>query len=305
MYFNKIKLNNIKLKPIFVAPMAAISDAAFRLLCLENNFDLAFTEMISANALVRKNKATLNLLQKTPEEKYFAPQIFGQNTKNLVKAAKILEKEFNADIIDINFGCPARKIMQQGAGSALLKRPEKIKEIVSEVKKNISIPLSCKIRTGITKNKINAINISKIIQEAGADMLTVHARTQSQGYSGTADWNIIKQIKDIIKIPLIANGDISTIEDIKKIKEETNCDGVMIGRAAKNNPFLLTNKKINTFKKYISIVEKYNLNIKFIHIKMHLMSFSKGVNAGPKMRNKIMKATTIEELKELSYTEEF
>jgi len=244
----KIKLKYLEIEPIFVAPMASISDAAFRLICLKNGFSLAFTEMISANALVRKNKATLLLLQKTKEEKNFAPQIFGQNTKNLVNAAIILEKEYGASIIDINFGCPASKIIKQGAGSALLKRPSKIKEIVSSVKKNINIPLSCKIRTGITKQNINALEISKIIQDADADILTIHARTQSQGYSGNADWNIIKEIKNKIKIPIIGNGDINSKEDINKIIKETNCDGVMIGRAAKNNPLLLTNKNNNVFK---------------------------------------------------------
>lgn len=300
MKLNKIKLKNLTLNPIFVAPMAGVSDAIFRQICTDNGFEIAFSEMISANALVRKNKATLQLLQKTKQEKYFAPQLFGQNTANLVKAAIILEKEYNADIIDLNFGCPARKIIQQGAGSALLKRPEKIKEIITEIKKNISIPLSCKIRTGITKQKINVIEISKIIQSCGADMLTIHARTQSQGYSGTADWELIKEVKKIINIPLIGNGDITCTQDIESIIKTTNCDGVMIGRAAKNNPLLLTKKNENIFEIYLKILDENNFNIKFINLKTHLMAFSKGSSSGPKLRNKIMQAKTKEDLIEIS-----
>ncbi|MBN2881628.1 tRNA-dihydrouridine synthase family protein [Candidatus Woesearchaeota archaeon] len=294
-----MKIGKLDIKPLFVAPMAGVSDPAFRTLTIRNGFGLAFTEMISANALSRQNNATIKLLERTPEEKIFAPQIFGQNTENIVKAAKILEEEYDAKLIDLNFGCPASKIIKQGSGSALLERPNKIREILNAVVKSSNIPVTCKIRTGISKNKINAIEIATIAQEEGVSAITVHARTQKQGYSGTADWNIIKQVKEKVNIPVIGNGDITGQKDIEAMTVMTKCDGVMIGRAAMNNPAMLIGKNSNNFEEYIKIIEKYNLDIKFANIKIHAMSFSKGLNLGPKRRLEITQAKTIEELQDL------
>src|SRR3989344_2888768 len=209
-YNNKNMADFPKLKnKLVLAPMHNITNIAFRLLCKKYGASLVSTELLSANALAREDNLNLKLAITDKLEKPICAQIFGQNTDNLVKAAKTLEKNF--DIVDINFGCPSKKILSQGAGAALLKRKSKIFEIVEQTSKNIKKPLTVKIRSN------NAIEIAKICEKAGADAITVHARSVKQGYSGNADWGVIKAVKENVKIPVIGNGDIINGESAKKM----------------------------------------------------------------------------------------
>jgi tRNA-dihydrouridine synthase B len=293
-----------------LAPMAGVSDVAFRLLCKKYGAGLTCTEMISANALARNNQATIKLIDVVNEEKPRMIQIFGQNTNNLIKAAKYCEDK--CEILDFNLGCPASKIIRQGAGSALLERPNKVKEILEALVKTVKIPVTCKLRLGITKNKINIIKIAQICEEAGIQMLSIHARTQKQGYSGKADWQWIKKVKETVSIPIAGNGDVCSVEDYIKIKKETNCDYVMIGRGVIGNPYLFQQindynntgkysqrdkkQQIKDFFEYLELAEKYNIN--FNNIKFHAQAFTKGIPGSSQFRNKLSKLKNIKDVRE-------
>lgn len=235
------KIGNLKFKNnVVLAPMAGICNSAFRRIIKKMGCALVYAEMVSDKAILFDNKKTINMLYTTKKERPIAQQIFGSDKKSFVKAAKIIEEKMHPDIIDINMGCPVPKVaVKSQAGSALLKDPEKVYEIVKAVKDSVSVPVTVKIRSGWDNNSINAPLIAKKIEQAGADAITIHPRTRSQGYSGNADWNIIKQVKETVSIPVIGNGDIKTIYDAKKMIDETKCDAVMIGRAALNNPYLI------------------------------------------------------------------
>ena len=258
---------------LFLAPMSGITDIAFRLRCLEYGAGLVSIPMINVNAIARSNKATINLLTTIPEEKPKSVQLFGTKTELIKQAAKIAYEATNCDIIDFNMGCPKDLILKQGAGAALLKRPEKIKEIV-EALRSVNIPISIKIRIGGSEKSINALKNAKIIEKAGADMLIVHGRTIEQGYSGKANLQIIKEIKENISIPVVGNGDVVDEESAKRMLDETKCDYIMVGRKAIGHPFIFekinhyleTGKKLNKeygqkeeFLKYFELAKKYNI----------------------------------------------
>ena len=221
---------------LILAPMHNVTNIAFRIMCKKYGASLVCTELLSANAVAREDNLNLKLAITNKSENPVSAQLFGQNTENIVKAAKILEKQF--DIIDINFGCPSKNILEQGAGAALLKRKNKIKEIVEETSKAIKKPLTVKIRNE------DAVEIAKICEKAGASAIIIHARTIKQGYSGKADWNIIRQIKENVKIPVIGNGDVIDGESAEQMLKQTSCDYIMIGRGAIGNPFIF--KQIKT-----------------------------------------------------------
>lgn len=297
---------------LILAPMHNITNIAFRLMCKKYGACLTSTELLSANAIERKNKAVLNLAISNKKERPVVAQIFSNNTENMIKAAKILEKKgFN--IIDINFGCPSKKIIQQGSGSYLLKRKNKIAEIVREVSNSINIPLTVKIRSGF-KNKINAVEVAKICEENKASAITIHARTVEQGYSGKADWNIIKEVKKAVKIPVIGNGDVIDGESAKEMLEQTNCDYIMIGRASIGNPFIFKQinsyletgkniqqtkqEKIKDYFEYIELTRKFNIfSIK--DAKLKAQEFTKGLPGSSKLRKKLNKIKTWEEIERL------
>ena len=208
--------------------MHNITNLAFRLMCKKYGAGLASTELLSANAIARKNKAVLEIAKTDKSESPVVAQIFGQNTENIIKAGKILEKKF--EIIDFNVGCPSKKIMAQGSGGALLKRKNKIAEIVKGLSESVKIPISVKIRSGFDNRNINAVEVAKICEKSGASAIIVHARAVEQGYGGKADWSVIKEVKENVKIPVIGNGDVFSGEDCKRMINETGCDYVMIGR---------------------------------------------------------------------------
>lgn len=293
--------------------MAGVTDVAFRVLCRRSGAGLTCTEMISANALARSNQATLKLIDLAEEEKPRVIQLFGQNTDCLIKSAQFIEQNNLCEIIDLNFGCPASQIVQQGAGSALLERPNKIKEIVEAVIKAVKIPVTCKLRLGIRTNNINILKVAKICEEAGASMLTVHARTQKQGYTGNADWSWIKKVKETVQIPVCGNGDVKTVEDYLRLKKETGCDYVMIGRGAIGNPFIFkqineynTNGKysertkaqhLEDFFEYLKLAKKYKVD--FQYIRFQAMAFTKGLPGSAQLRLKLSKIKNIKEVEKV------
>lgn len=313
----KWTIGNIEIKNrIVLAPMAGISNPSYMKICEEMGIGYAVMELISAEAIVRDNKKTLNMLNGI--EKLTIPvavQLFGSNPNTLASAAKIITEKYPISIIDINMGCPVPKVaVRSASGSALLKEPEKVFEIVHAVKEAISIPVTVKIRSGWDEAHINAVEIAKICEKAGASAIAIHARTRSQGYSGTADWNVIKMVKEAVNIPVIGNGDVRSIEDFQKMLTITGCDAVMIGRALLGNPWLIediltymaknihrekpTNReKIDMIKKhYELLLECKPARLALLEIRSHAIWYLKGMPQSSEIKNRICSSKSSEEI---------
>lgn len=237
----KWKIGNVSIdNRVVLAPMAGVCNSAFRKIIKEMGAGLLYAEMVSDKALVYDNKKSHDMLYMTEEERPITQQIFGSDKESFVCAAKIVEREMKPDIIDINMGCPVPKVAKRAqAGAALLKDPDKVYDIVKSVVNAVNVPVTVKIRSGWDSESINASIIAKKIEDAGASAICVHPRTRAQGYSGHANWNIIKEVKESVSIPVIGNGDILSAEDAKKMLNETGCDAVMIGRGTLGNPYLI------------------------------------------------------------------
>ena len=234
----KLTIGNVTLENnLILAPMAGVTDLPFRLLCKEQGAGLLCTEMVSAKAIYFKNKNTRSLMQILPEERPVSLQLFGSEPDLMGLIARQIEEE-PFDILDINMGCPVPKVVNNGEGSALMKNPKLVGEIVRKVSSSIKKPLTVKIRKGFTGESVNAVEIAKIIEDAGASAVAVHGRTREQYYSGKADWDIIRRVKEAVSIPVIGNGDVDSPENARRLLEETGCDGIMIGRAARGNPWI-------------------------------------------------------------------
>ncbi|HBI47726.1 MAG TPA: tRNA dihydrouridine synthase DusB [Smithella sp.] len=224
-------------KGAFLAPLAGISNLPFRLIARAQGCALAYTEMISSNGLVRKTAKTYEYLKTCAEDRPLGVQIFGADPQIMAEAACIVAQN-GVDLIDINMGCPVRKVLKSGAGAVLLRDHDRVARIVDAVKKAVNIPVTVKIRSGWTHSSINAVEIAKIAEGCGADAITVHARTADQGYSGHADWKVIAEVKKAVKILVIGNGDIRQPHDAVRMLTETSCDAVMVGRGALGNPWI-------------------------------------------------------------------
>ena len=235
------KIGNVEINgKIVVAPMAGISNMTFRRICKSMGASLVVAEMVSDKAITYGNEKTFELLRMNDDERPISQQIFGSDVKSFVEAAKIVESRMAPDILDINMGCPVPKVaVKNQAGSALLKNPEKVGEIIKAVVEAVNVPVTVKIRSGWDASSINAVEIAKIAEANGASAITVHARTRAQGYSGKADWNIIKEVAEAVDIPVIGNGDVISCYDAKRMLDETGCSAVMIGRGLLGNPWLI------------------------------------------------------------------
>lgn len=234
----KLQIGNVTLpNQVVLAPMAGVTDLPFRILCHEQGAGLVCMEMVSAKAIYYHNKNTDMLMQTAPGEHPVSLQLFGSDPQIMSEMARQIE-ERPFDILDVNMGCPVPKVVNNGEGSALMKDPVLVRKIVTSMAKAVKKPLTVKIRMGFDQEHINAVEIAKIIEDSGAAAVAVHGRTRQQYYSGEADWEIIRQVKEAVSIPVIGNGDVDSPEKARRMLEETGCDGVMVGRAARGNPWL-------------------------------------------------------------------
>ena len=309
------KIGNVEIKnQVVLAPMAGISNSAFRKIAKEMGCGLIVAEMVSDKAICYGSKKTIDMLYMTDFERPLSQQIFGSDKESFIKAAKYIEENMHPDIIDINMGCPVPKVaLSAQAGSALLKDPKKVYEIVKAVSQSVNVPVTVKIRSGWDNNHINAVEIAKICEKAGAKAITIHARTRAQGYSGKADWNIIKKTKENVNIPVIGNGDIKTPVDAKNMLEQTGCDAIMIARGALGNPWLIKNTvdyletgkvsivptkndKINMIKKHLNyLLEIKPEKVALLEMRTQASYYLKGIPGAAPYKIKLFSCKTKEE----------
>ena len=314
-----MKIGNIELENnVFLAPMAGVCNSPFRKIIKEMGCSLVFAEMVSDKGLIYNSKKTKDMLYFEEMERPIAQQIFGSDKDTFVEAAKMVYDIMKPDIIDINMGCPVPKVaVKSQAGAALLKSPDKIYDIVSSVVEAVPVPVTVKIRSGWDSNSINAVEVAKICEKAGASAITVHGRTRSQGYSGTVDLDIIKKVKESVNIPVIGNGDITDIYKAKEMIEYTGCDGIMIGRGVLGNPWLM--KEVITYLNDGIVIDKpsyeeridmcfhhldYLMKIKpekvaILEMRSHAAWYIKGMPGAQSIKNEIFKVKTYDELKNI------
>ncbi|RBP67485.1 tRNA-U20-dihydrouridine synthase [Alkalibaculum bacchi] len=308
-----MKIGDLELDNKYIlAPMAGVTDLPFRLLCKEQGCSLMYTEMISAKGLYYGDKKTRSLIETLDEEKPIGIQIFGSDPKIMAKVVKEQINDMNFALVDINAGCPAPKIVKNGDGSALMKNPELLGEIVYAVAKESRIPVTVKIRSGWDDAHINAVEVAKIIEEAGANAVTVHGRTREQFYSGKSNWDIIKRVKEQLQIPVIGNGDVKSYKSAISLLDSTKCDGIMIGRGSLGNPWIFS-MLINQSEKCPKPQEKIQTAIRHMEmlleikpekvvmgeIRKHIGWYTKGLQGSAEIRNQINQTLSSVEVKDL------
>ena len=314
-----MKIGNVELDgKVILAPMAGICNSAFRKICKEMGASLVCAEMVSDKAMVYHSKKTENMLYFEELERPISQQIFGSDVETFTEAAKMVYEMMHPDIIDINMGCPVPKVaVRSQAGASLLKNPDLIYEIVSSVVKSVPVPVTVKIRSGWDKKSINAVEVAKVCEKAGASAITVHGRTRSELYSGKCDLDIIKKVKEAVTIPVIGNGDIVSIESAKHMLDYTGCDAIMIGRGVLGNPWLI--KEIDTYLKTGEVIDKptyeeridmcykhmdYLMKIKpekvvVLEMRSHVAWYIKGMPYQKEVKNLIFKASSKKDIVEI------
>jgi len=315
--FHPVKIGNMTIRGnLFLAPLAGFTDQAFRSICISNGASFTFTEMVSAEALARGSEKTQNLMRRAENEKLLGIQIFLSNADTAKRAIPEILKA-NPTVIDINCGCPVPKVVKNGAGSALMQNPKKIEKIISVLTDNTDIPITVKFRTGWDLNSINYLDFAESAVKGGASLLTMHARTRSQGYSGEADWESLKKLKSNFDIPVIGSGNVFRAEDALQMLETTGVDGILFARGAIGNPFIFEktrqllqgedpdesddiNNKIPTAMEHLSLSIHYKgKNIACREMKKQLCSYTKGMEGAAAIRNRIVHAESTQEYREI------
>lgn len=314
MHIGSLHLKN----NLILAPMAGITDLPYRLIMRRYGISLAFTEMISANGLVRAGRNSEALLLSTEADRPLGVQLFGDDPQVLARAAALVED--CGDLIDLNLGCPVKKVTRSGAGSALLQDPVKVARIIAAVRQAVSCPLTVKIRSGWDSASINYLEIGRIAEAEGADALTLHPRTRCQAFTGTADWDHILLLKQSVRVPVIGSGDITTPADAHRMLAETGCDGIMLGRGCYGNPWLIQNilagpeagagstpdakQRLDTVRSHFDLfVQHHGADKALFDMRKHLCWYSRGLPRAATFRTQVNKTRSFTELKQL--TEDF
>ena len=311
-------IGNVEIKNrIIMAPLAGITNIAFRKIIKSFGAGLVYSEMVSDKAIIYGNKKTLEMLQVDVSEHPISMQVFGGDKESIVEAAQFIDQHSNCDIIDINMGCPVNKVLKSDAGSKLLLYPDKIYDIVKATVEAVSKPVTVKIRSGFDFDHINAVEVAKLIEKAGASAIAIHGRTRSQMYEGKADWSIIKQVKDAVSIPVIGNGDVKTAKDAQRMLDETGVDAVMVGRAALGNPWVIQQmvayvengieladptyeERIEQCLKHArELIEFEGERLAIREMRGHAPWYIKGVKSSSYVKNQLSKIETYQQLEEI------
>ena len=312
-----MQISNLHFKnDVFLAPMAGVTDIAFRGLCKELGCGLLYTEMVSAKGLYYGSSNTEALMQISDLERPVAIQIFGNDPKIMASACEVFNTRTDICMVDVNMGCPVSKIVKNGEGSALMKNPKLAAEIIKEMKKVSTKPVTVKFRKGFDSNDVNAVEFAKYMEDAGIDAIAVHGRTREQMYEGKADWDIIRAVKENVRVPVIGNGDVFSVEAAMKIKEITNCDAIMIARGAMGNPWIFREvmqalngeeviyptavEKIDMCIRHLDLAVKYYEEIKAVReMRKHTSWYVKGLNNCTEIKDKINTKKSYDEVKEV------